>query len=81
MDLPGGPVVKNLSCNAEDTGVNPAQGTEAPFAQEQPSLLLQLHSGAQTLQPGSPCTAMKEPAWCKKILCAATKTQHIQTNT
>ena len=80
-DLPGGPAVKNLPCDAEDTGVNPAQGTEAPFAQEQLSPLLQLHPGAQTLQPRSPCNAMKEPAWCTKILCAATKTRHIQINT
>lgn len=61
-DVPGGPAVKNLPCDAEDTGVNPAQGTEAPFAQEQLGPLLQLHPGAQTLQPRSPCSAMKEPA-------------------
>ena len=61
-DLPGGPAVKSSLCNALDTDMNPGQGTKTPFAQEQLSLVLQLHSGAQTLQLGSLCTAIKDPA-------------------
>ena len=31
-DFPGGPVVKNPPCNAEDTGSIPSQGTKIPHA-------------------------------------------------
>ena len=37
MDFPGGPVVKNPPCNAEDKGLIPYQGTKIPQAIEQPS--------------------------------------------
>ena len=37
-DPPGGPVVKNLSCNAEDVGSVPGQGTKIPHASELLSL-------------------------------------------
>ena len=37
-DFPGGPVVKNLPCNAGDAGSIPGQGTKIPYATEQPSL-------------------------------------------
>ena len=37
-DFPGGPVVKNLSCNAEDAGWIPGQGTKIPHAVGQLSL-------------------------------------------
>ena len=29
-DFPGGPVVKNLPCSAEDTGLIPGWGTKIP---------------------------------------------------
>ena len=61
-DLPGGPAVKSSLCNALDTDMNPGQGTKTPYAQEQLSLVLQLHSGAQTLQIGTLCIAIKDPA-------------------
>ena len=32
MDFPGGPVVKNLPCNAEDMGSIPDWGTKIPHA-------------------------------------------------
>ena len=32
QDFPGGPVVKNLPCNAGDTGSIPGQGTKIPHA-------------------------------------------------
>ena len=38
-DFPGGPVVKNLPCNAGDTGLNPGQETKIPHATGQLSLL------------------------------------------
>ena len=38
-DLPGGPVVKNQLCNAEDTDSILGLGTKIPHAMEQPSLL------------------------------------------
>ena len=34
-DFPGGPVAKNLPCNAEDEGSHPRQGTKIPRAAEQ----------------------------------------------
>ena len=34
-DFPGGPVVKNLPCNAGDSGLIPAQGTKVSHAAEQ----------------------------------------------
>ena len=34
-DFPGGPVVKNLPCNAGDTGLIPGWGTNTPYATEQ----------------------------------------------
>ena len=37
-DFPGGPVVKNISCNARDTGSIPVQGTKIPHAMEQLNL-------------------------------------------
>ena len=37
-DFPHGPVVKNLSCNAGDTGSIPGWGTKIPHAAGQLSL-------------------------------------------
>ena len=37
-DFPGGPVVKNPSCNAEDTSSIPGQGTKIPHDSGQLSL-------------------------------------------
>ena len=37
-DFPGGPVVKNLPCNAGDTGWIPGRGTKIPHASGQLSL-------------------------------------------
>ena len=34
-DFPGGPVVKNLPCNAGDAGSTPGPGTKIPCAMEQ----------------------------------------------
>ena len=34
-DFPGGSVVKNLPCNAGDTGLIPGWGTKIPHAREQ----------------------------------------------
>ena len=54
-DVPGGPVVKNLPCNA-DTGSIPGQGTKIPYATEQLSLyghrfslLLDIYLGVELL--------------------------------
>ena len=35
MDIPGGPMVKNLPCNAGDMGLIPGQGIKIPVAMEQ----------------------------------------------
>ena len=35
QDLPSGPVVKNLPCNAENTSSIPGRGTKIPHAVEQ----------------------------------------------
>ena len=34
-DFPGGPVIKNLPCNARDVGSIPDQGAKIPHAVEQ----------------------------------------------
>ena len=38
QDVPGGPVVRNLPCNAERVDSIPGQGTKTPHAMEQLSL-------------------------------------------
>ena len=37
-NLPGGPVIKNLPCNAGDAGSIPGWGTKIPHAVEQLSM-------------------------------------------
>ena len=64
-DFPGGPVVKNPSCNARDAGSIPDQGTKIPHAAGQ------LSQRATTIEPEcrnyrahalwSPRTTMKDP--------------------
>ena len=75
-DFPGGPVVKNLPCNAEVVGSLLGQGTKIPHAEEQLSL----------------CTTMRDSMHhnkilmhhkkklhdAVKILCATIKMQHTQ---
>ena len=46
-DFPGGPVVKNLPCNAGDVGSIPGWGTKIPHASDQLSPL------ATAIEPGS----------------------------
>ena len=51
-DLPGGPVVNNLSANAGDTGSIPGPGTKSPHAVGQLSSgpqLLSLHAATAQL--------------------------------
>ena len=76
-DFPGGPVVKNPLCNAEDKGSIPGQETKIPHAAEQLSLR------ATTAEPcalepvhhnQSPCAARQDPRDVTKIPHAATKT-------
>ena len=38
QDVPGGPVVRNLPCNAKGMDSIPGQGTKTPHAMEQLSL-------------------------------------------
>ena len=38
-DFPDGPVVENLPCNAENTGLIPGQETKIPHGQVQPEIL------------------------------------------
>ena len=35
QDFPGGPVVKNLPCNAGDMGLIPGWGTKTPHTEEE----------------------------------------------
>ena len=72
MGLPGGPVIKNLPCNAGDMGSIPGWGTKILHALEQLSTL--------PPQLESPCPAVKDPARCKEYPAChnATKTQHSQ---
>ena len=68
-DFPGGPVVKNLSCNAGDMGWIPGWGTRTPHTMEQLNLhtintelpLKPMHSGAQDPQLLSPHDTTRKP--------------------
>ena len=51
-DISGGPVVRNLLCDAEDTGWIPSQGTKIPHAVE--------HLKARTPQLENMCAITKE---------------------
>ena len=59
-DFPGGPVVKNLPCNAGDVGSIPGQGTKIPHAAGQRSLrattteLVRLNERGQVPQTTEP---------------------------
>ena len=57
-DFPGGPVVKNLPCNAKDAGLISGQGTKIPHAMEQLSLCHNYWACAPQL--GSLCATAKE---------------------
>ena len=63
-DFPGGPVVWNSLCNAEDTGLIPGQGTKILNAAKQPS----------------PCAITKDSMHCSEDPDVATKTQYNQIN-
>ena len=74
-DFPGGPVVKNLSCNAGDMGWIPGWGTRTPHTMEQLNLhtintelpLKPMHSGAQDpqlLSPYATTTEVRVPRAC-----------------
>ena len=54
--LPGGPVVKNLPCNAGDAGSTPGWGTEILNAMEQ----------LIPPQPESLCVPREDPTWGNK---------------
>ena len=70
QDFPGGPVVKNLSWDAEEVGSIPGCGTKIPHAKGQLSLL-----GPTTTE-----TLQQDTAWRIKIPCTATETQLRQIN-
>ena len=55
-DFSGGPVVKNPSCNAEDTSVIPGWGTMIPHATEQ----LSSHTATTEPPATSPCAATED---------------------
>ena len=54
---PGGPVLKNLSCNTGDTGLIPGLGTKIPHASQQQSPAGQ-NFWAQAPQLESPCSKL-----------------------
>ena len=53
-DFPGGPVVKNLPCNAGDAGSIPGWGTKIPHTAEQLSL------STATTEPEHPGACMPQ---------------------
>ena len=74
-DFPHGPVVKNPSANARDTGSIPGWGTKIPYAVEP------VHSGAAkcnfealVLQLESLCVARRDQHDATTFLHATTKT-------
>ena len=65
-------MVKNLPCNAGDSGSIPDQGTKIPHPAEQLSPLATIK--------GPPCTETKDARDARKILGAATKTKSSPIN-
>ena len=62
-DVPGGPVVRNPSCNAGDVGSVSGQGTKIPHAAERLSLNAAttcVYPGARAPQLESPCALTKD---------------------
>ena len=72
-DFPGGPVVKNPSCSAEDAGLIPGQGTKIPRAAGQ------LHTTTTELACSGAHVPQLErrPRTATKSLCAATERSHM----
>ena len=74
-DFPGGPVVKNLPCNAGDVGSIPGQGTEIPYATEQLSLYGHIFTSLGYIPRSgiarSYVTLSRLPRWrlCKESAC------------
>ena len=59
-DFPGGPVVKNLPSNAEDTGSIPGRGTKIPHVAGQ----LSLHATTrEAREPQQRASAAKKQKW------------------
>ena len=71
-DFPGGPVVKNRSCNAGDAGSVPGWGTKIPHATGQLSLR------ATTTEPACHNQRAHVPQ-LERSLWAATKSPHATT--
>ena len=69
-DFPGGPVVKNLLCNAVDVDSIPGQGTKIPHASRWLSLNTSttepMGSGGSVFQLESSHAASKDPAYATK---------------
>ena len=88
MNFPGGPVVKNLSCNAGNLGRIPAGGTKIPHAVEQRSLCTATTEpecfGVPVPQPESSRVLAPQPEFCElqcKITRDATKIPSAATKT
>ena len=83
-DFPGGPVVKNLPCDAGRAGSIPGQKPEIAQVVEQLSphaITTELEcSGAPGPSVDSPTAATKGPTRSTKITCAETQTQRSQIN-
>ena len=64
-DIPGGPVVKNPLCNAEDSGSIPGRGAKFSHSIEKLSLHAvttePVHSGGCTPHLDSLCATAKDP--------------------
>ena len=72
-------MVKNLPCNAEDTGWIPDWGTRIPHDAEQPGL--QNHNAAMEPEPSeAPVPQLEKACTTVNIPCAAAKTWHNQIN-
>ena len=75
-DFPGGPVVKNLPCNAGDVGLNPSWGTRIPHVMEQ----LSPSSATTEPAPSEACVPQRKilhdttkTHWCSKTTTTTTK--------
>ena len=77
-DIAGGPVVKNLPCNAGDETSIPGLGTKVPPAEEQVSPRA-ITTDRRALEPG--CPHERVCALQRKISCDTGKISHATTET
>ena len=65
MGLPGGPVIKNLPCNAGDMSSMPEWGTKIPHAMDPSAIQFPLLRHIKTQLGINICYSTQMPLWVK----------------